>query len=408
MKPVILASLSAAVVFFAGCERDATEFPSNRVHALVVEASRRVPTEAAARDAAALVEAWFGTPNDPKWPADQLRSTAAKEWLAPSRLLRAVGRVRSDQENRHFGLYNEHCVTCHGISGGGDGPASLLQNPYPRDFRAGIFKWKSTKRSAKPTRQDLMSTLARGAPGTGMPSFASLEQEDLTILVEYVIYLSIRGEFERGLIADAVDELGYEENAPEDVLRLVSSSAEAPPERARSAVESEGMEVAVDRLNRIVDSWVEADSDVIPVSSVPEATAESLRRGRRLFHGQIANCAGCHGMDGTGGMNTLDFDDWTKEFTTRIGITPSDRDAVRPFRQAGALRPRPIIPRRLADGVFRGGGDPEELYRRIVTGIAGTPMPAVARSDKPSTTALTDEQIWDLVHYVRSIGNDDS
>src|SRR5216684_3261654 len=31
-------------------------------------------------------------------------------------------------------VYDEHCVECHGSSGKGDGPASHLLTPRPRDF----------------------------------------------------------------------------------------------------------------------------------------------------------------------------------------------------------------------------------------------------------------------------------
>ena len=73
-----------------------------------------------------------------------------------------------------------------------------------------------------------------------------------------------------------------------------------------------------------------------------------------------------------------------------------------PYRNAGALRPRPVQPRNLQQGVFRGGSEPETLYRRITQGIAGTPMPAVAVVEEPNGVGLTDNQIWDLVRYLRA------
>ncbi|MDB4654052.1 cytochrome c, partial [bacterium] len=106
---------------------------------------------------------------------------------------------------------------------------------------------------------------------------------------------------------------------------------------------------------------------------------------------------------GDGSLPTLDYDDWTKEYTTRIGLTPDDREAMKPFRDAGALRPRTIAPRTLRDGVFHGGGDSASLYRRITQGIAGTPMPAVEVVSEPNGKGLTTEQIWDLVRYVQQL-----
>ena len=99
-----------------------------------------------------------------------------------------------------------------------------------------------------------------------------------------------------------------------------------------------------------------------------------------IFHGPIANCVGCHGPGwATVQAATLDYDDWTKDFTTRVGITPTDREAMRPLREAGALPPRPNHHAaqlcRTAISPWRGRSG-ERLYRRITQGIAGTPMPS--------------------------------
>ena len=286
-------------------------------------------------------------------------------------------------------------MTCHGVSGGGNGPASLLQNPYPRDFRPGVFKWKSTVRGAKPTRDDVRAILDHGAPGSAMPSFLRLADDDLNALVDYVIFLSVRGEFERRLISGAVDELGYEDTRPESEASLLAL--------VEGNEETDSFDLALETIDRIANSWVKADDSVIEVPAQTPNDAASIQRGNKLFHGKIANCVGCHGKNGNAEVVTLDFDDWTKEFTTRLAITPDDRDAVRPFRKAGALRPRQIHPRKLSAGVFRGGGHPETLYRRLVAGIAGTPMPGVMVVEQPSATALSSDQVWDIVHYVRSL-----
>lgn len=395
MKPNSLVLLLVPIAVLAGCDVAVQQFPPNELHALVVSTSRQAPADVAAEDTTALVDAWFGTPDSPLWPTEQLVDPAARELINVDNLKRASGRVYSDRENRHFGLYNEHCVTCHGVSGGGDGPAALLQNPYPRDFRAGVFKWKSTERSARPTREDLLAVLQRGASGSAMPTFRNVDEADLQALVDYVLYLSVRGEFERQMLADAVDELGYDETRPDDDASLLAV--------LDSRGEAFATEVARGRLNEIVERWIDASGQVIEVPAETPANSDSIIRGKELFHGQIANCVGCHGPGGRGGVPTVDFDDWTKEYTTRLSVTPSDKEAVRPFRQAGALRPRQIDPRQLDTGVFRGGGDSETLYRRIVTGIAGTPMPAREVAESPSPTSLTSDQIWDLVHYVQAI-----
>jgi mono/diheme cytochrome c family protein len=377
------------------------EFEPNRVHAVALERSRDLPTEAALADVELVLAELFGTPEEPSWPADRLTDDQ-RGLVSLERLQQASGSVESDAENVHRGLYTEHCVICHGISGSGAGPASMYQWPYPRDFRAGVFKWKSTQRDAKPTRDDLRRLLENGIPGTPMPSFMTVTPSDREALIDYLIYLSIRGEVERQLLALAIDDLGYEDTPPPDELRLRVSTAED-----EQAEPTEG-ELAVDEiLQGVAGEWVHPLASPVPPEPIPHAADElhaSIARGAKLFSGQIANCVGCHGPEGKGGMPLNDLDDWTKEFTTRIGITPTDADAVKPFRKAGALPPRTIEPRRLAGGVLRGGDDPETIFRRIHHGIAGTPMPGIELNESAAgARGLSPGDVWDLVHYVQSL-----
>ncbi|MEM6473060.1 MAG: c-type cytochrome, partial [Planctomycetota bacterium] len=270
----------------------------------------------------------------------------------------------------------------------------------------GVYKWKSTERGSKPTRKDLKAILVNGAPGSAMPSFSAIEEEDIETLVDYVIYLSIRGEFERRLLYQAVDELGYEGESPEVELSLANAASFGVHTDDDSG--SEAYWVARDNLNRILEQWVGAEDAIVQVPAPPAKTAASIDQGRQLFHGKIANCSGCHGTDGLGGVPIIDFDDWTKEFTTRLAITPTDKDAVRPFRNLGALRPRQIKPRRISGGWFHGGGDGETLYRRFTQGIAGTPMPGQILTEEASSTSLSPSQVWSIVHYVQSLAGDGS
>ena len=250
----------------------------------------------------------------------------------------------------------------------------------------------------KPTREDLHRLLIRGAPGTAMPTFSLLAEEDREALIDYVIYLSVRGEVERRLMAAAIDDLGYgfEDDLPEPDLLLTTEG------------DTEGRQVVEEVLGQVVGRWQAAKSVPTPPweSLTGDELRESIARGREIFHGPIANCVGCHGPDGNGKVATLDYDDWSKEYSSRIGLTPSDREEMRPFREAGALKPRMITPRVLTENLYQGGGDPESLYRRITNGIAGTPMPMVEVVEKPNGKGLTADQVWDLVRYVKSLAGD--
>ena len=378
-----------------------------------LEKSRSLPTEAALADVTVVVDELFGTPLQPHWPVERMSNDAQRGLVSLDRLHQAAGGVTSDQADSHTGLYQEHCVICHGVSGSGAGPASRFQVPYPRDFRAGVFKWKSTTRNDKPTRDDLSRLLVHGVPGAPMPSFAIVPPSQRESLIDYIVYLSVRGEVERELLARAVDDLDYDETPPDDELRLtLVSGSESADEQAFG----EGEQVINEVIREIVQAWVDADPSPVPpqpelataesptTESPTTELAESIQRGREIFHGKVANCVGCHGPEGRGGLPTLDYDDWTKDFTTRIGITPVDWAATKPFRKVGALPPRTIDPRVLAGGVLRGGDEPETIYRRIQHGIAGTPMPGLEVSEGINPQmGLTPEQAWDLVAYVRSL-----
>ncbi|MEM6330651.1 MAG: cytochrome c, partial [Planctomycetota bacterium] len=149
----------------------------------------------------------FGTPDEPAVPA------ALAEVLDIEQIRHAAGPVESHRVGETIGLYRRHCARCHGLTGDGQGPTALYQSPYPRDFRAGVFKWKSTTRGAAPLDEDLHATLERGIPGTAMPSFRLLKQEERDALVEYVKYLAIRGQTERRLIEHVAEELDYDPDA---------------------------------------------------------------------------------------------------------------------------------------------------------------------------------------------------
>ena len=375
-----------------GCDARIEEFRPNDVYSLSLARSRSVPTAAASQNASAVARELYGTPDQPAWPELSLPQPIPVD---ANNLLRSAGPVSSERDGRHRGLFREHCVTCHALEGSGAGPASVFQNPYPRDFRHGVFKWKSTLRGEKPTRRDIRDLLVKGSPGTAMPSFALLDTEDLDALVDYVIYLSTRGEVERRLTAAAVDELDYGAALPEPELRLTSDAS------------TEGGQVVQQVMDRVHAGWAAAAEQevAVPAMAVLEGVelAESVERGEILFHGKIANCAGCHGPGGDGSLQTLDYDDWAKEYSTRIGLTPTDRAAMKPFRDAGALHPRLIKPRDLRDGVFHGGGDAASLYQRITQGIAGTPMPAVEVVEESNGKGLTVDEIGDLVRYVQQL-----
>lgn len=360
----------------AGCGGTTDVFSLNQVYLLNQERATKIELTAAQRaDLRDVLSEYFGTPDAPK-------TGGLDDLLDAQHLQMAAGRVYSDQQGQPFGLYREHCAHCHGLSGDGVGPTSVFLSPYPRDFRRGIYKFKSTMGPATPpTDEDLLNTLRRGIPETAMPAYGLLSDEELLALVDYVKYLTIRGQVERSLIEFAVDELEAEDKLsdfPEDVEATIGF---------------------------VVRRWKQLEDDVVHVPPRPEPwdLQASIERGRELFLGDVANCVKCHGEHGLGDGENVEYDDWTRE------LDPQTPEVWREYVELGALTPVQSKPRNLQRRIYHGGGEDEDLYLRIFCGIAGTPMPAAPM--KPDGAGLEDRRlttadIWHLVDFVKYLGTD--
>ena len=256
-----------------------------------------------------------------------------------------LSRDREVQRQLHLGaaVYTRRCMQCHGVTGDGAGPAADYMYPRPRDYRKGIFKFTTTPYGSKPRRSDLEATIKRGIRGTSMPSFKLLSEEELEAVVEYVLALTHRGELE--------ESLAYE----------VDSEEELDPD------------VIPEFIDEIEEAWEEAEiSEVHPLTLQPEFTEEHVERGRKAFSAK--GCVKCHGEDGRGQTKgNIGTDGWS--FPTQAAD--------------------------LTSGMLHGGQKPIDIYRRILSGINGTPMPGFKSllQDNPETT-------WDLVSFVLYVSNE--
>lgn len=266
-------------------------------------------------------------------------------------------------------LYRQECLHCHGVEGGGDGPTSgpaerPFLDPRPRDYRLGIFKFTSVKDKARPRREDIFHVLDQGVYGTAMPSFRRFSVSERWGLVDYVRLLAIRGEFERRLVNEYLEE------------------------------EHLSAEVEIEILKELWDKWAEAKSKVVAFEGeIPDPTPAMLSRGKELFHdAQKGNCASCHGDGGLGdGPAAFKIDDQGEKVSAYLDDWG-----------------QPILPRNLVRGLYRGGRRPIDIYRRIYAGINGGPMPALGESkDAAGNPLLTSDDMWALVHYVRSLSERD-
>ncbi|GIW98218.1 MAG: cytochrome c [Pirellulaceae bacterium] len=411
-QELVIASLGAAllgITLLVGCERversTAVEFEPNWVYAYQIgQRSEQAMDQAVLETQAALTEL-FGTPDEPKIPAVLASEEEFADLMTMEHLMAASG----PPEEQGRGLFRKHCAVCHGVTGNGRGPTAALLNPYPRDFRLGKFKFKSTPIGVKPTKEDIADTIRHGIPGTTMVKIPELSDEDIAALTDYVIYLSMRGEVERSLLFEA-GELVFAEGESLYNPALKETDPEAFEEQ---------WEIIQDYVLDTAESWIEAPEEVVDIPQrdpavVPETTEQllakiragdeavlaSVARGRELFLSEKASCAKCHGKEGRGDGQTNDYDDWAKEWTKKFGLDYEDEFNQVPLIARGALPVRKIQPRNFEEGVFRGGSAPEELYQRIALGIEGTPMPAAAAG---SQATLTPEDVWDLVNYIRSL-----
>lgn len=90
-------------------------------------------------------------------------------------------------------IYLHMCIFCHGADGNGGGAAVEYLFPWPRDFRQGIFKFRSTPSGTLPRDEDLYRTIVKGVPGTSMPAWGpALSPEDVWALVNLIKSFSPR------------------------------------------------------------------------------------------------------------------------------------------------------------------------------------------------------------------------
>jgi mono/diheme cytochrome c family protein len=465
-KRLGLLAASSLTFFALGCstEEPPVEFEPNLVHTMKYQIQKDIPMDEASKDSTWVVDTMFGSPDVPTLPTIITEDEDFATLVSMESLERASG--PADVQGR--GLFRALCANCHGVTGNGRGKDASAQMPYPRDYRMGIFKFKSTPRGEKPTKQNLTRLIRDGIAGTNMlPVEKLLEnenfrrkqenepallinkitEEDIESLVDYVIYLSLRGEHEREQV-----NVGIHEQILEGGDRLINSdfgNRVFTEENFQTALEENGnekpeglteeMQANLDLYETFLEEWeyaeeyaadiaegwldgpdevlkvpdppanfplAESAADVARLSSgatAPEFTA-SVKRGQELFVGKIASCSKCHGEKGLGNGQTTDYDDWTKDWTTRVDLKPENREQLIPLMARGALPPVNIIPRNFAEGIFRGGSSSKDLYRRITQGIDGTPMPAATFVEGQ----FDPDDVWHLINFIRSLQTADS
>jgi len=148
------------------------------------------------------------------------------------------------------GLFSRHCAACHGQEGYGAGRAARYLHPRPRNLRAEAYRLSSTLNHI-PTPADIEYVIRMGIPGTSMPSFARLPEDQQRMLAE-------------------------------EVQRLFGERF------------GDGGTVSV-------------AGDVLPLPTIGPPNAESIARGRAAYF--RSGCQHCHGDDGTAATVGMLYDD---------------------------------------------------------------------------------------------------
>jgi len=86
--------------------------------------------------------------------------------------------------------YDLLCWICHGVSGGGNGPASPGIDPPPRNFNLGEFKFDADKDGVTGTDEDLFLVIRKGGASFGgnpvMVNWPSLSDAEVANVIAYI------------------------------------------------------------------------------------------------------------------------------------------------------------------------------------------------------------------------------
>ncbi len=143
----------------------------------------------------------------------------------------------------------------------------------------------------------------------------------------------------------------------------------------RSKLSNSEREDVIGYLKTFSDFFEDEVPEPIEIGKPPRVTEEGLAEGRRLYVEEV-QCLKCHGDAGRG------------DGTSAPTMTD---DAGFPIRPADLTE----------NWKFNGGGSVEDIFMRMRTGLDGTPMPS--NSDVIDAGIISEEQLWRVAQYVRSL-----
>jgi len=165
-------------------------------------------------------------------------------------------------------LHFNRCAICHGEFGDGAGPYARMMSPRPRDFRKGKFRLTTTQNQI-PTDDDLRRAITHGIPGSTMPAWSQLADDELDALVAFIRATRTAA------VRDELDDLVAEGAMTRDEAIVVFAERTVPGP---------------------------------PIVVPPEPAFDAARQAgaRRIY---LEACATCHGTDGHPNLDAVKLDD---------------------------------------------------------------------------------------------------
>ncbi len=108
---------------------------------------------------------------------------SGKEAAPPAEQTEPLSPELENGKKYYFAL----CAPCHGGMGDGKGYGNTITIPRARDFKSGIYKYRSTPSGQVPTDEDLVRVTKLGNPGTAMPAYGNRYSDDTYLaIVKYI------------------------------------------------------------------------------------------------------------------------------------------------------------------------------------------------------------------------------
>ena len=307
--------------------------------------------------AIALILAAAGFTPDP-WAGSDERSAEEPNVDLSDRVARLEARLNEERReeaiDRGAVIHARVCAACHGRLGEGDGPGAAELHPWPRDFKTGKYRTRSTLSGEMPRQADIETVVRRGMPGTSMPQF-------------------------EGLLS---------ENQIADVVTFILTLGPPRP------------------------SGIEPAALTIPEIPAPDAT--SLSDGRAVY--LVLGCWKCHGLDGSGrgpSARGLESDEGQPIRPRDFRYDPfkggrSPETVVRAALSGLIGTPMPshaeilVIPREAID--FYAESIPVQARSDLDDFRRNAPLAAdVLELEDDAWQELRDENLVSLAHYVLSL-----